>query len=52
MTLSNFWQASEPNKFTLSEYEEDLRIIQIKKSITSDLAHKFKALKTQICKEP
>ena len=52
MTLSNFWQASEPNKFTLSEYEEVLRIIQINKSITSDLAYKFQALKPQICKEP
>ncbi len=52
MTLSNFWQASEPNKLTLSQFEEILRLIQINKSITSDLAHKFQALKPQICKEP
>ena len=52
MTLSNFWQASEQHKFTKSEYEEALRIIQINKSLTSELARKFQLLKSVVCQEP
>lgn len=51
MTLSNFWQASEPNKITAPEYEEMLRIIQINKGLKSNLAEKFQKLKPQICKD-
>ena len=51
MTLSNFWQASEPNKLTVPEYNEALRIIQISKGLNSDLVMKLEKLKPQICKE-
>lgn len=52
MTLSNFWQASEPNKMTAAEFSECLRIIQINKGLTSDIAIKLEKLKPQICHEP
>ena len=51
MTLSNFWQASEPNKLTAPEFNEALRIIQISKGLTSDLAVKLEKLRPQICKD-
>ena len=51
MTLSNFWQASEPNKLSAPEFSEVLRIIQINKGLNSDLAEKLEKLKPQICKD-